>query len=273
MNKKNILFVVMIVISSLNVFGGLTDGLYNYMSFDGNLVSSLSTGINGTGLNVNYVTGKLGTNALKFNNSGQAYVKFTSSPKLATQSYAFWFLPTELRSSQYASDQIFCYASSGYQGWNFLISEATADSATFTHGTGSSNYNLNTPNSNFINNTWQHVIIQENGTTRQIYINGQKKIDSNGTFSLSTGQSLSALVLGWDTNSAGCGNDVQGGYFDEIAFYNRTLNQSEIDTLYNSGTGLAYPFNVLPAPLNFTYTKTCYFNGTGLSLNLMSGCY
>ena len=46
------------------------------------------------------------------------------------------------------------------------------------------------------------------------------------------------LVFGWQTGL----NRYITAYMDEFAFWNRALTSTEITQLYNSGSGLQYPF-------------------------------
>jgi len=69
--------------------------------------------------------------------------------------------------------------------------------------------------------------------------------------------------------------------FGDIKWTGRYYFPSNCGTISFEGSAgngdigqIGYSYTPLPpTPLNFTYTKTCFFNGTGLSLNLMSGCY
>ncbi len=97
---------------------------------------------------------------------------------------------------------------------------------------------------NLINNTvaaplnnWQMVTGTFNGTGIKVYVNGtliQTYIESPAQTSLD-------IFIGTKFNSA---NDFIG-LIDEMGWWNITLNQTEIDELYNSGLGIAYGGGVI----------------------------
>lgn len=82
---------------------------------------------------------------------------------------------------------------------------------------------------------WVHVVVTYNASDLNVYINGtlNSTVKGGGTVILTN----TTLRLGG--GSSGTGNQFYGS-LDEVGFWNRTLTQSEITTLYNSGAGLAY---------------------------------
>lgn len=96
-----------------------------------------------------------------------------------------------------------------------------------------------------LNNQWNHVVVTFSGTGKYdstIYINGvnQSAIYSKvgtGGVELNT---ATPLTFGASVNSSY--NAYYDGVLTEIGFWNRTLTTFEINELYNSGTGLTFPF-------------------------------
>jgi hypothetical protein len=146
------------------------------------------------------------------------------------------------------------------------IYQANSGSAVFT-------------STNVINGSiWKHVVLKKEGTNLSLWINGT--YDSSAT---STGSSNT-------TNPFRIGpNPTWGNYptarFDEVALFNRSLSQTEIETLWDSGTGTFCPtFNcntdsapnvTLNLPVNTSnLTVSNYnFNGTvfdGINLTNVS---
>ena len=104
-------------------------------------------------------------------------------------------------------------------------------------------------------NQWYHIVITYNSTNRNItmYTNGVYTISATGSAELST------ITSG--TGRLGIGGSPTGtglftGYLDEFAFFNRTINNIEILTLYNSGLGYDPYINVTPN--YYINTATCY---------------
>src|ERR1017187_5059952 len=86
-------------------------------------------------------------------------------------------------------------------------------------------------------NTWYHLVVTWNGANVVTYINGanastraETVIPVSNVSNFGVGQSL--------INS---GHDFLGT-IDEVGMWNRALTSIEVAGLYNSGTGLAYPF-------------------------------
>lgn len=87
-------------------------------------------------------------------------------------------------------------------------------------------------------NTWTHIAFTLNSTgTLNIYLNGS--LDRTTTASIPssyTGQ----RALG--ARSDGSARAVSGTLIDECGIWSRVLTTAEITALYNSGSGLTYPF-------------------------------
>lgn len=113
-----------------------------------------------------------------------------------------------------------------------------------SHSTDVFRFNLgNTINAIFTADTttalssgvWYHVVCTFNGTTMKIYLNGNE--EGTDTFS------GTRVAAGSETYLARRGNgDYFDGKIDEVGMWSRELTSSEVTELYNSGNGLAYPF-------------------------------
>ena len=81
-------------------------------------------------------------------------------------------------------------------------------------------------------NTWQHLVIQKSGTTRQVFINGVD-VGADCTASSATigTNGASLQVGGWTIQGA---RDWEGS-IDELRFYNRALSVAEIQEIYIAG--------------------------------------
>lgn len=78
---------------------------------------------------------------------------------------------------------------------------------------------------------WHHIVIQNNGTTTEIYIDGELNNSGSETlYTLSSGNSNAKIYLGNHIND----NITEKiyGQLDEIKVFDNVLSQSEIDNLY-----------------------------------------
>lgn len=104
------------------------------------------------------------------------------------------------------------------------------------------------------NNRWYMVTFVGNDTGIAVYINGTYE----GSDSIETGlqSSYSMWTIGW----AGGTTSKWKGKIDEFAFWNRSLNSSEVMTLY----GFNYTKNNFPINLNVTTNGTAIFQSGGV---------
>lgn len=77
-------------------------------------------------------------------------------------------------------------------------------------------------------NVWQHVVGTWDGSTVRIYVNGTEEATSSYSASMTT--NTGALTFGGRPDY---GSDWYRGLMDEIFIYNRTLNQNQIEQIYN----------------------------------------
>jgi len=84
----------------------------------------------------------------------------------------------------------------------------------------------------YANNSWFHYVETKDVNRRVLYINGEVKL--NTTYS----QTITGHWI------IGARNDLAQsfkGLIDEVGFWDRVLDSTEVSELYNSGTGLPYP--------------------------------
>lgn len=92
--------------------------------------------------------------------------------------------------------------------------------------------------------TWYHlaVVYDNSAQTVQFYVDGvpmgtpisetySPGLESGSTFGIGLERAFSPLPLSY-----------YNGYIDEVGFWDRVLTSAEVETLYNSGRGLTYPF-------------------------------
>lgn len=110
-----------------------------------------------------------------------------------------------------------------------------------------------------LNNSWNHILIQANGSDVVLYINGTEtdKTAYDGTLKDSTED----LSIGYSGSGGGYNFSI-----DEIGIWNRSLTPLEIEGLYSNGEGQTYPFTAgsvsLTTPSANAGTHVPHFNAT-----------
>lgn len=99
--------------------------------------------------------------------------------------------------------------------------------------------------------SWNHVVGTYDGSSLKIYLNNSSP-DSTSTTLIPYSGVTAGNYLGarWDNIFN------YDGRIDEFALWSKTLDASEVGSLYNSGTGLQYPFFTGSAPAPTGWSKT-----------------
>ena len=129
-------------------------------------------------------------------------------------------------------------------------------------------------NVTFANDTWYNIILTYNGATSgnlnkcNLYIDGVKETNTNGSNTSSLNTSTSNFNIGRHQSGASSYNNFFDGNVDEISFFNKELSQSEVTAIYNSGV----PTD-LTGHANLTDWWRCGDNngGTGTTLTAAIG--
>ncbi len=87
--------------------------------------------------------------------------------------------------------------------------------------------------------SWSHLMAVYDGTKVSVYFNGEFVVSGTNAFG------YDPTNPEWDAFFIGRGGGLNNfhGKVDQIGFWNRALTEQEIQELYNSGNGNAYPFN------------------------------
>lgn len=206
-----------------------TNGLVAYWSFNNSNANDPVGGFNATSTSVTYSAG----NGLVGVGAGSASgSKITlpnpgpQQPNNVTWTYALWI--------KNATAVIWGALFVQTTGLGIFVNKPAASSFIYWYGTGSADTTV------IAAGTWTFVVAEYStqspgNVTVAYYING----------ALSTTQT-GAAVAGLSWTSATMLNDSGGeqftGSMDEVGIWNRALTSTEISQLYNSGTGLTYPF-------------------------------
>lgn len=90
-----------------------------------------------------------------------------------------------------------------------------------------------------VDSNWHMITAIYNGTTMKIYWDTTEVGTGNTTSSIDT---TDAWYLG-NTNTARAATTMM---YDEWGMWSRGITTTEMNTLYNSGNGLQYPFSLIP---------------------------
>jgi hypothetical protein len=101
------------------------------------------------------------------------------------------------------------------------------------------NSNVATPTSTISLNTWYFVVAWHDATAQTINI----QVDNGTTYSASHSGGVFVGTSPFQVGTAVTDTFLWIGRIDEVALWKRLLTLSEISDLYNSGSGLSYPFS------------------------------
>lgn len=187
---------------------------------DNNTVGS-GTGIISTGADFELSNSEW----LNISNTAQTGLDFTGD-----MSFSCW-LSVESTSANYILGR---WGTPGNWAYRFILNGSNLYLGTSANGSSTTFFQKAwTPTLNQL----YHVVFTKSGTTGTIYVDNS---------SLGTGTLTSTI---YDPNNpigiGGNGNDGYGpwdGIIDEVGLWSRALTADEVSELYNSGSGLTYPF-------------------------------
>jgi hypothetical protein len=209
---------------------------------------------------------KLGSGCFNFSGDQTSgdYITFGYSPNwdgLTNYTISLWIKPFQKNNYQYASG--FGKVQSGT--WHVMGLDNTGNFYSYSSYTTP---NLDVTGDALKNNThWYHYLMVYNTSdnTTSLYANNTLQgTDTYTDHGIVNGQ----WQLGRNLRD-GANLFYFSGIIDEVVIWNRTLNSSERSDLYNSGSGIPYPFSGFsinisdPLPLDDTQ-----FNTINLSINI-----
>lgn len=284
-NSKKLLFIctgVIVCLSVINLISaswsiGLNNGLKGYWKLDsqtgGVTLDSLGlnngTLINAPALNV---TGII-NNASNYSSGQSQKIDLGTETNWDTLldgqhnvTISFWASQTDdgIRGSE-------GFVCKGQEPQYFCIRKDNAvdNNKLMVHLKGTSDIHVKTTNEIFpADNVLRHIVLVYNGTGSggiAIWVNGTYQpltITSAGTTTISSNENLTIGRASENTV-----NQFLNGKVDELGIWDRTLSDSEITQLYNSGSGITYdPILIItlnsPSDNNVSLNNTIIFNIT-----------
>ena len=264
---KFLLCVFVTLFCALPIFSQIpsyipTNGLVGWWPFNGNANDESGNGNHGT------VSGAVLTTD-RFNQSNKSYsfngVNCCGIPD-ATQEISIlntflhigqnftisqWYKSTQLAKVQQTIMNSIPHTGIGY-GYN---SDHIPNKMGFGIGPANAYWDLlyvQGSKSDYIQNTWYHIVFKKSGTNYYLYVNGTLDCSANVPQS-----SNYTEIVGLRFGSIGGGHEVVKGSIDDIAVWNRPLSGQEIAVLYqNSLCGVT--LNPVISGSSFAYADSVY---------------
>ena len=212
----------------------LSSSLTACYSLDGNAVDAINS-LNGT---IGTITPTFDKNnnpnsAYDFNGTTSAYIELPSSPLLKPTNGLSFSVWVKFKSFQ-ADDHILFTKnsqSSSFAAYDLItyFSGSAYRFRTYKEGAGFSSYAEST--TTLTTNTWYHVVLTQDMNAIKIYVNGVLENTTINTkaFDYTPGKNV---ILG-NTRELSY-NTPLNGVLDNVRFYNRVINASEVSALFQN---------------------------------------
>lgn len=132
--------------------------------------------------------------------------------------------------------------SSSSYGLRYFNNGGTLQLAAFMYDSSAPTTNINyNKNVTLSTSTWNHIVytFKSSTSTAEFYVNGS----SIGTVTDASANDINNSTAKFTIGAAFEGaNRFMNGNLDEIGIWSRVITSGEVTSLYNSGSGFAYPF-------------------------------
>ncbi len=231
----------------------LSDNLISWWKLDessGNASDSVgSNTLTNTG--VTFASAKINNGAV-FDGAITTYLEKTNLTGVTSFSLSFWINVSTWNSVNAIIDHL--AGASGYRFWG-----GTAWSGLLLTMNGTNWTYAWTPTTG----TWYHFVWTFDSGTAYLYLNGNTTPVDTKTGLTLTDLSTTTFALG----NRGAHDQRFTGLLDEVGYWSRAISSSEVAELYNSGSGLTYPF-----PIAYSIvTSAVSYALTGINLLLAKG--
>lgn len=224
----------------------LTDNIISYWKLDessGNAADSTPTGNTLTNVNtVAFVPAKI-ANGGDFERSSAEYFQITDAAQTGLDfsdalTFSCWMNAESFDAGTEATFISKRLGAGNQRSYHWKIGVAGSGLGLLWYTDGSSiGGNLSvawTPSTS----TYYHVAVTKSGTTVKFYVDGAQL----GTDQTGSNATIFNGTAPFDVGAFSTDAQYFDGILDEVGVWNRALSGAEIAQLYNSGTGLTYPF-------------------------------
>ena len=216
-----------------------SNGLHVHFPFENSSNETLNNATVTITGSISYVAGKVGSNAIYFNNyvvSGTAptnYISISNNNYMNNMTIAFWY-----NYDNNTSNQTIMGLSSNSN--NPCLQIDFTNGILYVFGAFPSNSPWTIPgitnNVSYAINTWHHIAVSINAATYQVtlYVNGSFAASGTGTGLPSNTSTYERWVFGGSSDMA----RGYKGYIDDLRIYRRVLTPYEVSRLYNLDTNI-----------------------------------
>lgn len=215
----------------------LLTGLTASYSLDGNATKNVGT-YDGTATNVTYTTGSISGQCGYFNGTGKISITDSSDYTTSTSDFA---LSIRVKRNLSGTREAFhgqTNSSGQDPSISFILEFQTANTIRFLGVISTGVYAIVTSASTITDTNWHNIVVQRNGTSLELYIDGVLNATATGQFT--SGQSLQDSTQNMGIGNAGAlASLFLTGYIQDVHFWKgRKLTSTEITDLQTK----RYPF-------------------------------
>jgi hypothetical protein len=182
---------------------------------------------------------KLGAGSAEFN--GTNYLSVNNNSSLQTGNIDFtlacWINPVSVSGTKGILSKF--DTGTDQREYQLFTSGTSVQFVVSSQGVAGFIDNVATPTSTISLDTWSFVVAWHDATAQTINI----QVDNGTTYSASHSGGVFVGTSPFQVGTAVTDNLFWIGRIDEVALWKRLLTVAEISDLYNSGSGLSYPFS------------------------------
>jgi len=112
-----------------------------------------------------------------------------------------------------------------------------------------------------LDTSWHYVVMTYDNTTARVYFDNVSKLNLTTTY-------IESTVDNWTLGEFSVGTGNYNGTVDEVGFWSRVLNRSEISELYNEGDALGYGESPPGENITISSWSTTTFNNSLTTENI-----
>lgn len=247
---KKIFCLIMLILVAGSVSGAVIDDIVAYWKFDevGGDAIDAHASYDGTTNGVAYgATGKI-NDCFTFTDGD--YVDMGDETVFEHTdgfSWSLWMKPSVNISDPIIPDFYFLMSKNSVGAvdgdvmlWWYKANPQQSDDGylIFTITEGSTDYIIWSNSNSWTSGTWYHVVVTYDDATMRMYIDGVLQTDTQALVGSDAGTNSAPLRVAAHSTTA----YTFLGEVDVVGVWDRTLGQSEVMLLHNSGSGLDYPF-------------------------------